>query len=141
MTLPEQDDFRKVAVNSPEYKALHNWIIKNWGKGPCEIEDCRSTINIEWANLTGVYDKNRDNWMRMCRSHHRKYDFDNNPGWRKKIGESIAGKYVREKHPNYRHDITKEWVSERRNSGHSWHEMAREKHTTVGTIKKRFEGL
>jgi hypothetical protein len=69
-------------VNSPMwkgnrvgYKSLHAWISRNWGKQKlCEVCGTTNAIKFEWANLNGIYDRDRLNWKRMCCSCHSKYD-------------------------------------------------------------------
>jgi hypothetical protein len=59
------------------YMALHKWIHNNWGKaGQCFR--CR-VLNkkYQWANVTGVYDRNKKNWEQLCLSCHRKEDIKN----------------------------------------------------------------
>ncbi len=57
------------------YKGLHGWINYNWG-GLKKCEQCGTTSakKFEWANLNGVYNRDRKNWKRMCCSCHDKYD-------------------------------------------------------------------
>lgn len=56
------------------YSSLHEWIAVNWGKAKeyvCELCPKRA---LDWANKTNTYDRNRENWMTLCRSCHKKYD-------------------------------------------------------------------
>lgn len=57
------------------YKGLHSWINENWGrKRECEICGTKKAKKFEWANLNGIYNRERKNWKRMCCSCHDKYD-------------------------------------------------------------------
>lgn len=65
------------------YKSIHEWIGNNWGR-PNLCENREITIldyqcskiceNYEWANITGKYIRNRQHWLRLCVSCHRKFD-------------------------------------------------------------------
>lgn len=79
------------------YDALHTWLKREFGKPyKCEQRGCiyprhnargvlmLSPSRYEWANITGEYLRDRDNWKMMCPSCHRKYDRINNIS-RKKI--------------------------------------------------------
>lgn len=57
------------------YTSLHEWINNNWGKlRKCEVCDTEDAKKFEWANLNGIYNRDRVNWKRMCCSCHCKYD-------------------------------------------------------------------
>lgn len=59
------------------YAAFHSWLTRNYGKADrCENRDCPGiSQNFEWALLKGkLHDHKRNNYKRMCRSCHRKYD-------------------------------------------------------------------
>lgn len=62
------------------YKGLHDWINKNLGK-PKTCEHCKKTNmtgrQIDWANKTGKYLRDSDDWLRLCKSCHRIYDLKN----------------------------------------------------------------
>jgi len=57
------------------YKGLHCWISSNWGRlKECEQCGIKKAKKFEWANITSVYDRNKDNWKRMCCSCHAIFD-------------------------------------------------------------------
>ena len=62
-----------------EYFRIHNWLNYNHGKAiKCENEKCTSVNpkRFEWALLKGKdYAKDRNNYIQLCPSCHRKYDF------------------------------------------------------------------
>jgi hypothetical protein len=66
------------------YKGLHTWISNNYGK-PMKCEDCGITgLNrYHWANKSGEYKREREDWMRLCPTCHYDYDYTrirrNNP--------------------------------------------------------------
>ncbi len=58
------------------YNSIHRFVTELYGK-PSFCEVCGSTTakTYEWANVTGIYERTRENWKRMCLSCHRKVDF------------------------------------------------------------------
>lgn len=59
------------------YPALHRWVQLHRGK-PQECEHCGTTDAskiYEWANIDGLYARNLDDFIRLCRSCHRKHDY------------------------------------------------------------------
>lgn len=72
------------------YVALHQWLVRTYGKATkCEYPGCKyprlnsrgkmmkRPTKFQWANL-GLYNRERRNWMMMCASCHRSFDFKNN---------------------------------------------------------------
>lgn len=51
------------------YSGLHNWIHRKYGNAT-KCEECRSTKNIQWANKTGKYLRDRTDWLQLCPSCH-----------------------------------------------------------------------
>jgi len=80
--------------NNLEYYKIHNWLAKNYGRASiCENPDCKckSIKRYEWAKLKGKdYEKNRDNFIMLCCSCHRKYDYTQ--GAKDKISKIHKGK-------------------------------------------------
>lgn len=63
---------------NPGYYAVHKWLKKKFGKADfCEGESCSGiSNNFQWALKRGCkYEKNRDSFLKLCVSCHRKYDF------------------------------------------------------------------
>ena len=60
--------------------ALHSWVVRNLGK-PDTCELCGKVgLNkhkIHWANKDHKYQRNLDDWLRLCSSCHKKYDYGN----------------------------------------------------------------
>ena len=59
------------------YHSIHHWLNKTYGKATlCENKDCLKKANrFEWALRKGFkYERNRDNFIMMCRSCHAKMD-------------------------------------------------------------------
>lgn len=61
------------------YGGLHERVRKELGR-PEECEHCSKTglkgKQIHWANKSGKYYTNLDDWLRLCVSCHRKYDIN-----------------------------------------------------------------
>ncbi|MBQ2349666.1 MAG: hypothetical protein II393_00075 [Cytophagales bacterium] len=57
------------------YVAKHSWIIKHYGKAnhceKCHKENCS---RYEWANISGKYKRDVNDYMQLCPSCHRKMD-------------------------------------------------------------------
>jgi len=51
------------------YFALHNWVRRNYGI-PTKCEECGKEIEsgkgIQWANVSGEYKRDRDDWEALC---------------------------------------------------------------------------
>lgn len=62
------------------YVAKHLWIVKHYGKADhCENPFCKS-INpkrYEWANISGNYEREREDYRMLCPSCHRSMDYGN----------------------------------------------------------------
>lgn len=61
----------EVANYSGIHKMLNYW----YGNAPLCIWDETHTARMEWANVTDIYDTNLDNYLPMCASCHRKFDY------------------------------------------------------------------
>lgn len=60
-----------------QYKNLHKWISDEFGR-PSLCEDCGTTEakRYDWAAIDNRYTKLREDWRRLCRSCHQKFDVD-----------------------------------------------------------------
>jgi hypothetical protein len=84
--------------NKVSYQALHNWI-RNHFIRPRFCEFCninpgfnsRGYNNLHWANKSGKYLSNRNDWICLCGKCHRKLD---KPWIKKKINSGIYSKIV-----------------------------------------------
>jgi hypothetical protein len=74
-----------------EYMALHHWLRKILGR-PTQCVNCKKSYtgkNIQWANKSGEYKKDVNDWIRLCVKCH--YIYDNHAARRKiKKLESIS---------------------------------------------------
>ena len=56
--------------------ALHAWVKRNLPKpNICQTDGCMKAP-YDLSNITGIYDRNFENWKYYCRSHHMKFDYD-----------------------------------------------------------------
>jgi len=63
--------------DSVKYGALHGWVVTHKGK-PSKCEICGTTDSgerYEWANVNHQYRRNLDDFVRMCVTCHRIFDF------------------------------------------------------------------
>lgn len=60
------------------YRELHKWVENHLGK-PRICTFCRSTEEkkYDWANISGDYHRDLEDWIRLCRSCHIRYDRSN----------------------------------------------------------------
>ena len=64
------------------YSAIHKWLIRKLGQ-PRKCDGCGTTEakRFEWANISGEYKRDFDDWKRLCKKCHAKFD---------KIGEKVS---------------------------------------------------
>ena len=57
------------------YEAKHIWMVTNFGR-PKKCEICKTTRSktYNWANISGEYKRDRNDWLRLCRKCHHAYD-------------------------------------------------------------------
>ena len=59
------------------YVGLHQWVTR-WKGKPCKCELCRTNElkkrGYDWANIDGEYKRDLDDYIRLCKSCHKKYD-------------------------------------------------------------------
>lgn len=80
--LSPQTEFKKGDVpwnwkgDAVGYKCLHDWVRKRLGK-PRKCEFCKTTTakRFEWANKSQQYKRDLTDWLRLCTSCHRNYDY------------------------------------------------------------------
>lgn len=78
--------------NNAKYSAIHMWIGRHFGK-PKKCEECGiikkigqdGKNRIQWANISGHYLRERNDWMTLCDSCHTK---------KRLKGEHINKKYA-----------------------------------------------
>lgn len=58
------------------YRGLHARVVRWWGKASiCEECDTKESKVYDWANLSGKYLSEREDWKQLCRSCHQKLDY------------------------------------------------------------------
>lgn len=81
------------------YSGVHKWIPNNYGKPNfCEVCGSEDAKYYEWANLSGNYKRDREDWLRMCASCHKKFDYKDKIGHAHKIIQQfdIKGNFIKE---------------------------------------------
>lgn len=58
------------------YDAIHEWVAR-WAIDTGECEQCGSGKNLEWSNKTGKYLRDLEDWQRLCKKCHHRYDYEN----------------------------------------------------------------
>lgn len=59
-----------------QYRGIHNWIVRLLGK-PNKCVDCGKIgygHHMHWANISGRYLRDIEDWMRLCAMCHSKFD-------------------------------------------------------------------
>lgn len=70
------------------YHGLHKWVHRHKTK-PVECEFCGRKDNIQWANKSGEYKRDLDDWIALCLSCHSKYDETTKNRQRDELGRFI----------------------------------------------------
>lgn len=66
--------------DSVGYDALHSWVSRHYGR-PDTCEECgRTGAPIDWANRSGEYRRDRDDWLALCKRCHKAHDSGPNYG-------------------------------------------------------------
>ena len=61
--------------NKVSYRELHKWLEKKLGKpGRCQFCFATTAKIYDWANISKKYKRDINDWIRLCRSCHIKYD-------------------------------------------------------------------
>lgn len=69
--------YNSLAVPYNEYSNIHQWLRRNYGKADkCEIHNCTGiSPTYQWGLKKGKkYERNRGNFLKVCRSCHSKMD-------------------------------------------------------------------
>ena len=56
------------------FDGLHDWVERTLGR-PNECEFCGSHKNLEWSNKSGEYKPIKEDWQRLCKKCHCRYDY------------------------------------------------------------------
>jgi hypothetical protein len=74
--------------NKVSYSGLHHWVKRMAGKAAV-CSDCGSTENVHWANVSGEYMRNLDDFVELCLKCHRKKD-----NWSEKMWSARRATYA-----------------------------------------------
>ena len=56
--------------------SIHEWVSNHYGKeSKCDVCQSTNAKLYDWANKLHTYRRVREDWMRLCRSCHMKYDY------------------------------------------------------------------
>ena len=55
------------------YSSLHDWLRGNYQK-PKSCQKCGLVKKLDFANITGIYNRDISNWAFWCRRCHKKFD-------------------------------------------------------------------
>lgn len=99
------------------YSTIHKWLRDN-NKKPSACSFCNGKkMRIEWANITGVYDKNIKNYKALCASCHRRLDGGLKRGYCKYGHRLISSNLYFFKNSNCRQCRTCRFNNRRKNRG------------------------
>lgn len=77
------------------YSALHTWVRRTLGT-PSKCEKCNIddiAKKYEWANISGQYKRDINDWMRLCRQCHSEYDDIPQKAWATRRKKALNGKH------------------------------------------------
>lgn len=58
-----------------KYRGIHMWIQNKLGKAnKCSFDEAHEATGFHWANISGSYLRDLDDWMQLCPKCHKKYD-------------------------------------------------------------------
>lgn len=61
--------------NNVGYGALHTWVKRSFGNPPfCEKCKVSNRQMYHWANVSGSYLRDREDWLRLCVPCHKNFD-------------------------------------------------------------------
>ena len=57
------------------YASVHSWIVRNAGKAKsCSFNSLHESTRFQWANISGTYRRDVDDYAQLCPSCHKTYD-------------------------------------------------------------------
>ena len=88
-TITKMSKFQKERFVNPEnhpqwkgdnvgYQGIHRWLRITYGKAyKCENNNCnyKNPKMFEWANISGIYKRDRSHYKMLCSSCHKKLDY------------------------------------------------------------------
>jgi hypothetical protein len=77
---------------SVSYAGIHRWIKKECGKpNYCEFCESSNEKKYQWANISNLYLRDTNDWMRLCQKCHSKWDRLAQKNWLTQRGENKHG--------------------------------------------------
>lgn len=98
-----------------EVSSVHYWIRHNYGSADrCQGEDCRKISNkFDYALIDGkAYERKRENFLMLCKSCHRRYDWSTNKFPKQKKGFDKWRGYYASIHCKKMRTLSREQISE-----------------------------
>lgn len=92
MTITEKPS--KINNRDPNYMGVHQWVKRHYGSAS-KCENGHEAKTYQWANITGIYERDIANFKQLCRSCHAKLDMTNYS--RKVSAEKLKGNTYRRK--------------------------------------------
>lgn len=78
------------------YLAIHSWLARNYGKANhCEKCDGLNAKRFDWANLSGEYKRDVNDFIQLCPSCHKKMDVSSRPYCINNHLKTDDNKYIR----------------------------------------------
>lgn len=79
LTVPRGERSGTWKGDKVKYRALHDWVASRLGK-PHDCTFCGNTElrhrQYHWANVSGQYMRDTEDWMRLCATCHKRYDIE-----------------------------------------------------------------
>jgi hypothetical protein len=61
--------------DNASYRALHSWVVRALGKATrCSVNILHVAKRFDWANLSGEYKRDTNDYIQLCRSCHMRMD-------------------------------------------------------------------
>lgn len=64
----------KTDTRDPEYMNIHRWLARHYGPAK-KCVNGHDAKTYQWANITGIYERDIKNFQQLCRSCHCKIDY------------------------------------------------------------------
>lgn len=72
------------------YSALHYWLYRQVGKANyCSKNTTHKSTRYHWANISGLYKRDVNDFMALCPSCHHKYDKIGSKMWKTRRGVNL----------------------------------------------------
>lgn len=62
-------------AQTQQYNTIHKWVARNFGKATyCTFSKNHKATRYHWANISGKYKKDRNDWQPLCVKCHFQFD-------------------------------------------------------------------